>query len=69
MTPVRRFLTTVAATALLCLGGAALAAPAEADVDANVLGGTVTALADGVITAGALGTQLVTLPNVADGIV
>ncbi|AZQ72933.1 MULTISPECIES: hypothetical protein [Streptomyces] len=65
----RRALTTAAATVLLGLGGAALATPAHAEVDANVLGGTVTALADGVLTAGVLGNPLLQLPNPVEGVV
>ncbi|GAA3052102.1 hypothetical protein FHS39_003375 [Streptomyces olivoverticillatus] len=66
---MKRILVTAVATALLALTSAALATPAQADVDANVLGGTVTALADGVVGAGAFGTQLLELPNPLEGIV
>lgn len=66
---LRRALTTAAATLLLGLGSAALATPAHADVDAHVLGDTVTALADGVLSADLLGTHLVQLPNPVEGVV
>ncbi|GGP61881.1 hypothetical protein [Streptomyces abikoensis] len=66
---LRRALTTAAATVLLGLGGAALATPAHAEVDANVLGGTATALADGVVAAGLLGNPLLQLPNPVEGVI
>ncbi|MFG2182706.1 hypothetical protein ACGFLS_28845 [Streptomyces abikoensis] len=66
---LHRALTTAAATLLLGLGGAALATPAHAEVDANVLGGTVTALADGVLSADLLGNPVLQLPNPAEGLV
>ncbi|MEV5506417.1 hypothetical protein [Streptomyces orinoci] len=69
MTPARRFLTTAAATLLLCLGSAALAAPAEADIDTSLLGGAVTVLSDGVVSTTLNGAPLLTIPNPAEGIV
>ncbi|GHF46012.1 hypothetical protein GCM10010218_29060 [Streptomyces mashuensis] len=66
---LHRILATATATLLLGLGSAALATPAHADVDANLLGGTVTALADGVVEADVLGSQLLQIPNPAEGLV
>ncbi|MEV4435486.1 hypothetical protein [Streptomyces sp. NPDC049555] len=54
----RRAMTTLAATLLLCGLGGALAAPAEADVDANLLGGTMTMHTNGTVEASALGSRL-----------
>ncbi|GAA2706977.1 MULTISPECIES: hypothetical protein [Streptomyces] len=59
----RRAMTTLAATLLLCGLGAALAAPAEADVDANVAGGLATAHGNETVEASALGVQLVNSRN------
>ncbi|MHA7960074.1 hypothetical protein ACX9I7_20185 [Streptomyces sp. L500] len=66
---LHRVLTTAAATVLLGLGGAALATPAHADVDANVLGGTVRVLADGVLAADLFGNPALMLPNPLEGVV
>ncbi len=63
MRTVKRAATTFAASLLLTIGAAALAAPAHAEVDANVLGGLVTAVADGVVTGNVIGAALPTLPN------
>ncbi|MFI0742557.1 hypothetical protein ACH4PU_31440 [Streptomyces sp. NPDC021100] len=66
---VRRMLTTAAATALLGLSGVALAAPAQAEVDAHLLGGVADAVMNGGIAAQVLRTDLVRLPNPLQGIV
>ncbi|MEU0336754.1 hypothetical protein [Streptomyces sp. NPDC006193] len=65
---VHRTLATAAATALLALAGAAAGTPAHAEVDADVLRGAVTAHVNSAIDAGALGTNLVELPNPASGV-
>ncbi|WP_367135666.1 MULTISPECIES: hypothetical protein [Streptomyces] len=69
MKRLRSALTTVAATVLLSVGGVVLASPAHADVDANVLGSTVTALADGVIDVGLFGGSVLSVQNPLEGIV
>ncbi|KJY41181.1 hypothetical protein VR41_13725 [Streptomyces sp. NRRL B-1568] len=66
MKRAHRILLTAVATALL---GLISAAPAQADVNANVLGGTATALMDGVVDAHALGAQLLNIPNPLEGVI
>ncbi|MBC2875724.1 MULTISPECIES: hypothetical protein [Streptomyces] len=67
---VRRVLATAVATALLGLSGVALAAPAQAEVDAHLLGGVADAVMNGGITAQVLRTDLVHhLPNPLQGII
>ncbi|MBB5117928.1 hypothetical protein AF335_10060 [Streptomyces eurocidicus] len=66
MSTTRRVLTALAATALLSVGAAALAAPAQADVHANVLGGVVTANTNGTngtIDVALVGQTILSLPN------
>ncbi|MFI1970220.1 hypothetical protein BLA24_12970 [Streptomyces cinnamoneus] len=69
MNPLRRVLTTLAATALLCVGSAALAAPAQAEVNANLLGGILYATSNGLTHVGSGGSDLVALPNLLSPIV
>ncbi|WP_424888461.1 hypothetical protein [Streptomyces sp. XH2] len=69
MKRLRSALTTAAATVLLSVCGVALASPAHADVDASVLGGTVTALADGVIDVGLFSGRVLSVQNPLEGIV
>jgi hypothetical protein len=65
---VHRTLTTAAATALLALAGAALAAPAHADADVNALAGALVAHANSVVAASVFGTDLVRLPDPVAGV-
>ncbi|GHF18635.1 MULTISPECIES: hypothetical protein [Streptomyces] len=61
---VQRALATAAATAVLALTGGVLATPAAAaDADVDVLGGTATAVLDGVLRITALDAPLVDAPN------
>ncbi|MFE0045903.1 hypothetical protein [Streptomyces albireticuli] len=64
MTTTRRVLTTLATAALLTVGAAALAAPAQADVHATVLGGIATVDTNGTIDVGAGGATVLSVPNV-----
>ncbi|MGW1197746.1 hypothetical protein ACWD4B_18190 [Streptomyces sp. NPDC002536] len=69
MKQVQRVLATVAVTAVLGLGGGALATPAAAaDVDVNALGGAATAVVDSFLGAGLLGIEIVHLPISLDNI-
>ncbi|GAA0450491.1 hypothetical protein ABZ951_08545 [Streptomyces sp. NPDC046215] len=63
MKSARRVLTTLATTVLLTAGGAALAAPAHADVHAHLLG-VVGAEMSGVIElTGPVVGSILTIPN------
>ncbi|MEU1372234.1 hypothetical protein ABZ442_01045 [Streptomyces triculaminicus] len=62
MTTTRRILTALATTALLIVGSAALAAPAQADVDVDLLGVAVAHL-NGTIDVDLLGEPILSLPN------
>ncbi|MEU1307976.1 hypothetical protein ABZ419_03635 [Streptomyces cinnamoneus] len=62
MKRVRRITTIAATTLLLAVGSAVLATPAQADVNLNLLGDLVTGHLNSVAEAGALGSQLVSLP-------
>ncbi|MCD9143053.1 hypothetical protein [Streptomyces albireticuli] len=64
MTTTRRVLTALAATALLTVGAAALAAPAQADVHVNILGGIAIVDTNGTIDVGAGGATILSVPNV-----
>ncbi|MGK5640782.1 hypothetical protein ACSNOK_21080 [Streptomyces sp. URMC 126] len=66
---VHRLLATAAATTLLGLSGAALAAPAQAEVDSNLLGGVARVGMNGTVTAQILQVDLVRLDNPLRGIV
>ncbi|MFI9235959.1 hypothetical protein [Streptomyces sp. NPDC053079] len=69
MKTVQRALVTVATAVLLTAGAAALAAPAHADVHANVLG-LIGADSNGVIDlTGPGGVTLVELPNALEPVV
>ncbi|UQI48495.1 hypothetical protein M1P56_31335 [Streptomyces sp. HU2014] len=63
MSTTRRVLTALATTVLLTVGAAALAAPAQADVHANVLGGLVGVNSNGTIDVDLAGRTLLNLPN------
>lgn len=63
MTTTRRILTALATTALLVVGSAALAAPAQADVHAHVLGDLVGADSNGTITVSIAGLNVASVPN------
>ncbi|MGW2600948.1 hypothetical protein [Streptomyces klenkii] len=69
MKRLRSALTTAAATVLLSVGGVVLASPAHADADVNVLGDTVTVLADGVIDVGLFGGTVLSVQNPLEGVV
>ncbi|MBZ4319905.1 hypothetical protein [Streptomyces huiliensis] len=62
MTRFRRIATIAATTLLLAVNGAVLASPAQAEADANVLGGLVTGHADSLVAVGALGARVLELP-------
>ncbi|MFF7725418.1 hypothetical protein [Streptomyces sp. NPDC008001] len=66
--PGSRLMTMLVATALFCLGGAALAAPAQADDDIGILGNVAHAHADGTVETSVLGVSLPTLPNPLTGL-
>ncbi|MEV6673924.1 hypothetical protein [Streptomyces sp. NPDC051162] len=69
MKPIRRALTTLAASLLLTMGGAALATPAHADSHVNVLN-LVGVESNGVIDVLGPGAQpILVLPNAASGII
>ncbi|MFI9305036.1 hypothetical protein [Streptomyces triculaminicus] len=59
-----RALTTLTATAFLCVAGAALAAPAQADVDLHLI--LVDTHADGTIDLGLAGNRVISLPDPVD---
>ncbi|GHG64639.1 hypothetical protein [Streptomyces griseocarneus] len=61
---IPRMLTALTATALFCAAGAALAAPAQADVDVHVV--LVDAHLDGTIGLSAGGIQVISLPDPLD---
>ncbi|MFF4410093.1 hypothetical protein [Streptomyces sp. NPDC001404] len=66
---VQRALATIAVTVVLGLGGGALATPAAAaDVDADVLGGTVKALVSNAVAVGTLGATILNFANPIAGI-
>ncbi|MFF7689733.1 hypothetical protein ACFZB6_26765 [Streptomyces syringium] len=64
MTTTRRILTALATTALLVVGSAALAAPAQADIHAHLLGDLLDADSNGEIDVALAGTTVLSLPNV-----
>ncbi|MGI5339255.1 hypothetical protein ACQEVS_18635 [Streptomyces sp. CA-181903] len=66
---VRRTLTTAAATALLGLGGVALATPAQAEADVHLLGGVADAVVNRTIGAQLLRTELVRTDDPLRGII
>ncbi|MEX2984742.1 hypothetical protein [Streptomyces sp. C36] len=59
-----RALTTLTATALLCVAGAMLAAPAQADVDLHLV--LVDAHADGTIDLDVAGSRVISIPDPVD---
>ncbi|WP_171166552.1 hypothetical protein [Streptomyces sp. I05A-00742] len=69
MKRVHRVLVTAAATVLLGVGGVALAAPAQAEADVNLLGGVATVGMNGVVEVRVLGATLVNLNNPLNGVV
>lgn len=69
MKPIRRALTTLAASVLLTVGGAALATPAHAETNINLLGGLVGATGDGTVALTSLGQPILALPNTLNGVV
>ncbi|MBT2387476.1 hypothetical protein [Streptomyces sp. ISL-11] len=62
MKPIQRALTTLAASVLLTVGAAAMAAPAQADVHLNLLNAAQVA-ANGVLHVDVAGMQLIDTPN------
>ncbi|MEU5419013.1 hypothetical protein ACFY1P_08915 [Streptomyces sp. NPDC001407] len=58
MKPIRRALTTLAASVLLTVGAAALATPAHAESNVNLLGGLINETSNGAIHLNGI-----TLPN------
>ncbi|ARZ68557.1 hypothetical protein SMD11_2910 [Streptomyces albireticuli] len=63
MSTTRRVLTALATTVLFTVGAAALAAPAQADVHASLLGGLITAETNGTIDVGIAGQTILNIPN------
>ncbi|MFI1254670.1 hypothetical protein ACH4U6_12845 [Streptomyces netropsis] len=68
MTPFKRAATAFAASILLTVGSAALAAPAHADVHANILG-LIGADSNGTIDVSLSGQTILVVPNVLQPIV